>query len=422
MFPENFSRIQKLDTAGISSKDKSAARYIAFIVRHFNNRYSLFVFDADKQTISEWLVKEAMNIVANRKWGGQQQIAFSITASDYSTHEKILDYRTGKFILTDGASPSPAGKKRDRMEDVEVVELTTEGPGYSTVEVPRMEGDGDARRTKPAFNPYFIKIKDSLFYLTSYADKHPVKLSAGGQIILNQPRGVTQYQPVIVKNEGQFYIVKTDQPGSTAYDSLIYYGQYFLAWQTVNGKKKAGVIDADGKAIVPMEYDSLYADIKYFNLKNTTPAREKANYIIDLAEADSKYNYDKPYPYKRNYSGSITVFKNGKCGVINMKNEVLIPIEYELIARNNLQHSRPREDEFIILRQHNKYGIAHFKYNRPKSTPDFILIAGPVYDYIPGFYYKDYYGVKDFKLVGLYNEQFELMGYATESGKVFYKE
>ncbi|RYY46021.1 MAG: hypothetical protein EOO06_15360 [Chitinophagaceae bacterium] len=422
LYPDNFRRIQKIDTAGVSEKYKGASRYILFVVQHFNDAYSMFVVDADKQQISEWLLKEVAKIELHRGFAGTKKIAFTVTQNSFEQQHKLLDYSKGSFVVTNvEMKTSTSTKKRGEVE-VERVELTTEGAGrYDVTEAPRMEGDVQPARPAPAFNPYFIKTRDSLFYVVSHQDKRAVPQATGSQVILMEPRATTQYQPVILKNEGKFFITRTASPGTIAYDSLIYFGKYFLAWQTINGRSKAGVIDADGNPIIPFEYDSLYADIRFFNLKNTTPARDKANYIIDLPEADSKYRSDKPYPYKRTFSNHITVFKNGKAGLLNMKNEIIIPLEYELIARNNLQHSRPRQDDFLLLKKNGFYGIGNLAYAKGANNPALALVAPPAFEYIPGFYYKDYYGLKDFRLIGLYNEQYEFMGYAGGEGRLYYK-
>lgn len=419
LYPENFRRIQKVDTAGIS-KDKKTARYILFVGIGLNERYNMFVFDADQQKISDWLVKDAFKIEADRKRSSDKQISFNITDKSAAQNTQVLDYSSGRFVLSasPATSSAQAAKKRNMEEQVEVIDI---GPGgYDPPAIPMEEGKTEMK--KPAFNPYHIIIKDTLYYLTGYEDRHPVKLSTGGKIIFTQPKGITQYQPVIVKNNNRFYIVKQDKLSEASYDSLIYFGTNFLAWQQVNGKTKAGMINTDGTAIIPLEYDSVYADIRYFNLKDKNPASNKPNYIIELTEADSKYNYDKPYPYKRNFSNFLTVFKEGKCGLITVKGETTIPIEYEMIAKNNLQHSRPKEDEFLILKQQDKFGIATLEYSREKKRPELLFIVPPTFKYIPGFFYPNYYGIKNYKLIGLYSEQMEFKGYASQAGKLFYTE
>ncbi|MFT3979041.1 MAG: WG repeat-containing protein [Ferruginibacter sp.] len=417
MYPDYFKRIQKVDTTGISSKDKKSGRYILFVGIQFDDKFSMFVFDADQQKISEWLVKDAFKIEAERKSIANQQIAFTITDKNAEKSSKVLDYTSGKFILT--ASPAkPTPKNTDRTEQVEVVEA---GPGgYDDVPVPPAAENSPVRE-KPKFNPYYIFAKDTLYYLTSYESKHPLKLPPNGKVFLIEPRGMTQYQPVIAKAENQFYIVKEDHLGAVAYDSLIYFGSYFLAWKKINGQVKAGMITAGDSAIIPFEYDSLYADMRLFNMEDKS-RNGQPNYSIILREADSKYSYGNPYPYKRALSNVLTVFRNGQCGLISIKGETIIPIQYQLIAKNNEQFSLPRMDEFILLKQHDLYGMSSLQYSKDKKQLEAVPIIAPVLKYTPHYYLPGYYGVKGFTLIGLYDDQLQFKGFASSTGKLYYND
>ncbi|RQO31816.1 hypothetical protein DBR32_07705 [Taibaiella sp. KBW10] len=418
LYPESFKRIENVDTAGVSSKDKKAARYLLFVAMHFDNSYSMFVFDTDQQKISDWLVKNALKIASDVKQPSGKTLPFIVTDKQGMRSAKILDYSTGKFILHSGGTLNPPPEKEKRIERVEISEV--DAGVYAEVAAPNMideKGSGKA----PEFIPYHILIKDTLYYLKNHDKKYPVRLSKGGTVILTVPRGMTQYQPVIVKNENRFYIVKEDKPGAVAYDSLVYFGTDFLAWKTINGQTKAGLINANDSVLVPLQYDSIYAGIKLFNLKDKNPAG-KPNYQIVLREADSKYDYGNTYPYKRTPTNTLTVFKGGKCGVITIKGDTIIPIRYDLIAQNDLAHSKPKVDDFLLLKQNGFYGIASLKYSSEQKRQELSFIAAPAFEYIPAFYYPDYFGVKGYKLIGLYNEQMEFKGYASEKGMPFYKD
>lgn len=417
LYPANFRRIEKIDTAGISSRDKKSGRYILFTAVHTDDKRSLFVFDADRQEISDWLIKDAVRLSADRHRESDKQIQLTIINERHVESRPILDYSSGKFLLR----AAPPSTKREEQEE-KVLSPMNISDYDAVVEVPVIPGSD--RYNKPVkFTPYHIMIRDTLYYLTSYEDRqHPIILPPGGKVILTEPRGVTQYQPVIVKSNNHFYIVKEDKPGAIAYDSLIYFGSNFLAWKTINGQMRAGVINAGDSAIVPFEYDSVYANIRSFNLENNNPGVTTHNYHPVLREADSKYSSSTTYPYKRQQSNFITVFKNGKCGVVDVSGNIILPVEYELIGKNNLQHSKPREDDFILLKQHGRYGMGLLQYNREKKRTDIIIAAAPAFEYIPGFFYPDYYGIKDYLLIGLYDEQYKFKGFVSDKGKVFYKD
>lgn len=425
LYPENFKRIQKIDTTGISSKDKKTARYILFSGIDFDNKYSLFVFDADQQQITEWLLKDATKLQPDRRRMPDRQIIFDITDKNYSQSTQLLDYSGGKFVLKPYSSNKNTSEGQSRgnghgkIEDVEVVELT-EG-NYMSVEAPPAPDRESGPRPTPKFNAYHQLIKDTLFYVTGHQSRKALALPAGTKIIFKEPRGTNQYQPVMVRFQNKFHILNEETPGAIAYDSLIYFGKYFLAWKNINGRSKAGVINSNDSIVVPFEYDSLYAGIRYFELKDMNPAG-KSNYQPVLTEADSKYDYNKKNPYSRSMANFLTVFANGKAGIINLKHEIIIPLAYELIAQNNLQHSRPQVDEFILLKQNGRYGLTHLKYNNTGKQYKMEQTVAPVFSYIPGFYYYNYFGVKDFMLIGLYDDNYEFKGFASEKGVTYFKD
>lgn len=428
LYPENFRRIQKMDTAGESSIHKNTARYILFMTTSFNNRYSLLVVDADRQEIAEWPVKDAYKLQPEQGKIGQHQIIFSITDSNMVSTIQMLDYSTGKFLL--GPVPGKVTlKSRERREDdnIAVQEVSIgNGTGMGTAGSPGMDvavpNEERVTRRTPAFNPYYIFVKDSLFYLTSYQDRRAVTMGTGTKVILTEPLGMTQYQPVMVRQGDRFYIVKDGQVGTVAYDSLIYFGSYFLAWKKIKGQTKAGVINASDSIVVPFRYDSLYAGIRYVEVKDQNPAANKPNYKIIFKEADSKYDYTKLNPYKRSQESLLTVFVNDRAGVISMKGDTVIPFQYQMIARNSIGHMKPKEDEFIVLKQNGRYGLTNLKYNKEKKHNEMSSASiAPVFEYLPGFYYPNYFGIKNFRLIGLYDDQLQFMGYGTPDGKVFYQ-
>ncbi len=434
LFPENFKRIQKIDTAGISSKVKGQSRYILFMVLNFKDEKSLFVFDGDRQEISNWLIKDAYKLEMDPAASNQMQkkIVFRSTDKHYDQVAQQIDYASGSFVISklpvtniNGGAYGNRGYGNQGYNGEETMaqqrEITTKdlGDSYDAVPVPDAI---PAPVREPVFQRYYIFAKDSLFYMTGSKAREAIQTPAGTKIILREPRGMTQYDAVMAKSAGRFYIINNGLMGTTAYDSLIYFGEYFIAFQQINGRQKAGVIRADATPFVPMHYDSLYAGIPYFDFENTDPGGRSV-YRPKLREADSKYAYEKKNPYSRTFTDRLTVFLNGKAGVVTVKGDTIIPLEYQMIAQNNLGHSRPREDDFIILKKDDRYGLTKLEYNRETKKNEMSkLTISPRFHFIPGFFYANYYGVKGFKLVGLYDEGFEFKGFADESGKAFFED
>lgn len=426
LYPGNFKSIRKMDTAGVSSKNKNESRYILFWVEGFNNKHSLLVFDADVQAVSDWLVKDAYKLKPDRYRTTPGQLMVDIIDSNKNSSVQLLDYTNGKFTLqpTTAIITNPK-KRREEKEVVEAVSLVGADPGDyrgETVAVPEPGGEEGTARPAPKFNPYHTFAKDSLFYITSYENRIPVQLPPAAKIIRMVPLAMTQYQPVIIIADNHFYIVKDNHLGETAYDSLIYFGQNFLAWKKVGDKTKAGVISNSGAIIIPFQYDSLYAGIRYAELVDKNLAADTPNYQLVFKEADSKYSRDKINPYVRSHTNLFTVFIKDKCAVVNFKNDIVIPFKYQMIVKNSMGHSRPREDEFVILKDNGRYGLTNLQYDSQKKQEAMNNTIEPIYEYLPGFYYPGYFGIKGYRLIGLYNEQNNFMGYATENGKTFYRE
>ncbi len=426
LYPENFRRIQKMDTAGVSSKNKNSSRYILFWTTSFNDRHSLFVFDADQQEISNWLIKDAYKLQPDNIGNKSKQIGFAVTDSNMNSSMQLLDYATGQFILQPMNGEGTVKNKTRKYHDAEIVEYSSGSGSYggdrgieAIVAVP--EPEGRPSRPEPAFNPYHLFVKDSLFYMTGKETRKTVALPTGTKIISLQPNGITQYQPVMVRYQDHFYVIKDEKLGTDAYDSLIYFGKYFLAWKKINGQTKAGVIDGDEKEIIPFQFDSLYAGIRYMELKNITPGAKTSNYQTIFRESDNRYSYDKLNPYSRSFDNLLTAFVKGDAGVISIKGDTVIPFNYQLIAKNYMQFSRPKEDDFILLKQYDKYGLTLLQYSKEKKHSEMSSkTVAPVFNYIPGYFFSDYYGIKGFVLVGLYDEQTNFMGFATGKGKTYY--
>jgi len=428
LYPDNFKRIQKMDTAGVNN-NKNGCKYILLWVVNFSDRHSLIVFDADKQEISDWLVRDAYKIEPDRNREKATEMLVGITDSNRHYSFQLLDYKSGKFLLQPTTETPKGRSKRDDDNTIAVQEVSGMGMGNGRgisgddgspmVEMPpALEGKPSHR--EPKFITYFSRVKDSLFITNGPKIFKRVPLPIGSKVILMEANGMTQYQPVITKQGNQFFIVADEQPGTKPYDSLVYFGKYFLAWKKINGQTKAGIITSSDSIIMPFQYDSLYVGIRYVDLVDKTPASNTPHYQMVFKEADSKYDYTIK-PYNRTFINYVTVFTKGKCGVITIEGDTVIPVRYDMIGKNSLQHSRPMEDDFIIIKQNGKYGITALKHAKGQKHPEMSSnTIQPVFEYIPGFYYKNYYGIKNFNLVGLYNEQREFMGFATEQGKLFY--
>ena len=106
----------------------------------------------------------------------------------------------------------------------------------------------------------------------------------------------------------------------------------------VQRNNKFGVMDFNQQIIIPFEYN----EIKYLN-QGVFLLRKKSKYLLQKANKKlGQAYYDKielssPYYIAR---------KNGKYGIINQENEILIPFEYTRIDKKNSKYFRVYKDDY----------------------------------------------------------------------------
>ena len=415
VYLENFSRLEKGDTTGTSSKNKNEARFILFAAEHIDNRKSIFVFDADKQVISEWLVKNAVNIKLEEISRERKNVLFEFTDSAYQEKTAQIDYNKGKFVLYAVKNKEKPIKKygSGNMGTVSEETLVTDAP----MAIPMDRDMQTVKYDPPPFKPYTSLKKDSLFYHPEENKKVLMPIDSTMKLIFQEDKQKIFYRPVVYKKEGKFGMIFKGEVMKPDFDSLVYFGNRFIAYKLNGNKISCGILDENGIVAIPFIYDSIKADIP---LLDVDFSKDNDHRFI-IKEANERNRYIKSNPYVRQASELTTVYKDGLAGITDSKGEIIIPMAYTLIARNNLNFMRPNISEYIILNRNNLYGYTKIDYNSKLKKYEAPNIATPVFPYIPCYYYQHYYSVKEFKLFGLYDEHFKLKGYASENGTTYFE-
>jgi hypothetical protein len=414
VYPENFSHLEKGDTTGISIKNKNEARYILFAAEHIDGRKSLFVFDADKQVIAEWLVRNAVNIKLEEISRDRKNVSFEFTDSVYQEKTAQIDYNKGKFVLY-------AVKNKEKTKKYGSGNMGTATEETLATDVPMaIPMDIDMSTIKydpPPFKPFMSLKKDSLFYHAGENKKILLPVDSTMKLIFQEVKQTNFFKPLVYKKEGKFGMIINGEVMKSDYDSIIYFGYMFIAYKLNGNKLSCGILDENGMAAIPFIYDSIKADIP---LQDVDFSKEN-NYRFILKEANERNRYIKSNPFVRPASEFITVFKDGLTGVSNLKGEFIIPVAYTLIARNNLNFIRPKLSEYIILKKNNLYGYTKIEFNKNQKKYEAIITSEPSFPYIPCFYYQNYYDLKGTRLFGLYDDQFKFKGYANENGTNYFE-
>jgi hypothetical protein len=161
---------------------------------------------------------------------------------------------------------------------------------------------------------------------------------------------------------------------NVSYEYVSYLGGgNFLVFK--NGK--SGIIDKNLKIIIPLEYDHLEAG-KWA--------------LTELDYLSGRENFISFSGFRKDLT---IAYKNGRAGIINKSNDVIIPFQFDII--NNLKN----QDNIFVVGMNKKYGIINLKGE---------IITPIIYDAI--YQYDDqlsYINVELDSKYGLLNELGELI-------------
>lgn len=430
LYPDNFKYIRPIDTVGISAINKKRARYALIAVTDFDDAYSLFVYDCDKQKISEWLLKDYYKVTLDRSLslpGRSIYLTASRQRSDAKEPMKIIN-DNGKFTL----QKVPVKQEDDRQEVYEGSGYGS-GTGRGSGDVKVMDGgdvpepytyvkaDGGSVTPTPKkikkYSTNSFEIKDGKLFLSERiagqkeaspaiefqmpASDKPYafeSISYGGVIEDTEEKRVN-LKNIILYKSGDHYgiILSKEQTIPSRYESITPLAfdvagnrtlLFIVGQKDVNTPQiKYGLIDKTEKVIIPILYDELdpFALSKY---------------------ATKEFNvYIKYWRVK----------KDGKYGVITPFDGMVLPVSYDEIEANKTNYLR-HDDDFISLKKDGLYGfVADWDFTAEK-------IIQPVFPYKVGFYDRNYQKEKRLLLLGLVNNEGKFFCYARKDGFLYYKE
>ncbi|BAP29699.1 uncharacterized protein CHSO_0662 [Chryseobacterium sp. StRB126] len=131
----------------------------------------------------------------------------------------------------------------------------------------------------------------------------------------------------------------------------------------IYGRKngKTGLLDENGKVKIPFQYKDLY------ELDDDTQLFIGDHKVIDIENKPILFGYDTLVPIHYNHQKFIAS-KNKKFGVVDIKNKVLLPLEYDEIS--NWVEYGPEKRHFVVKK--GKHGLIEYE--------TFKTIILPVYD------------------------------------------
>lgn len=344
--------------------------------------YEVAVYDVKTGKISERLLQ---NLNSLRTDGERYDTSLSLKYSNENNfyYEKYLSVKDGKYVLID--SPENHQYREEDYSDYDnvVPPPIMERAGEAPVEMIKSVGSPPPAVSPPVSRPkrpdYFALNAEKQLLINNEIWNNPQAYSF--ELIDDQQ---TQTEPVIItaKNGRKGLLHSDSATVSAHYDHLQYimnqhgitiYDQryfYYAGQKDHSGKMKYGIIAGDGRALVPLIYDSIQINMQ-------------ESYWDTDDEKNKKIGFREPFTYdgkkKRilqfdssgfldSNKGFMVAWKNGKCGLIGMDHLIYLPLEYDRIFKNGYSFTRDSNyemvDKFIVLEQNKRYGIIEFDGSR----------------------------------------------------------
>ncbi len=193
-------------------------------------------------------------------------------------------------------------------------------------------------------------------------------------------------------NDAMFRIATTDIENGfnnvtitkAANEEYDFFGKEIPSWakgegylQVVGLHGKYGYINDEGETVIPIMYDEVdvpnHSD--YWDGRGLMPVciNSKWGYINYHGEVVVPIEYDAVSSY-RNYTGVLTVKKEGLYGVFNLKGDALLPIQFKTIEGDYFKKN------VFAVNMGGKYGFYDSNYQ---------LVIPCKYDYVSGFSEED---------------------------------
>lgn len=394
------------ESFGGSNEDKNNI----FLFRGLNpeKQETLYVYDSDKQKITDKLLENSKRIDVADKDFATKQLFIVRTTSDGQKDSFVIEYKSGKINIAPVTGKEVTGRSRRSGEkEISVVEINPDHIGHDVVpDMPTTERAESLPKTNYYNTTLSLENKTiTAIYKGYYSQKEivskTIELPAKSidivrgnwlQTFTSPGKSQNVYNYVTYSLEGKKGIFITDTLHiKPKYDHLTLVkfknGNGDLPVLIVGNKNAAGVmkygiINTKDEILVPLQFDK-----------------------IDYLE-DENYSRGKSVKTLEDY---MVVQKGGKYGIINYKNVELLPVKYTDIIRKSNSYSTT-----YTLRNGDKYGVLKFEMKTKKDFAD-ALFPYPVGDII-----KDFAGIKGKDMIVLEKGD-KLFCYAHPDGFLYYK-
>jgi len=401
---EGFKRLELVDTAGTHSRNPQKARYALLFMENFKKEFKMCVFDAEMGGIKECLFENVTDFEVKNKDLKTKSFYIKFRDAHGNIQNKVVKITSDYFLLEEMTEAKTLPETKPLQELVE--------------ENIQRNADLEVASPQNSASPYYQLENGVLNYKNGKNEDKTIEIKKYIQPIFKNPRYLNYSNSLIYKKGNQYGLFQNGEITEAKYDSMIYFGNdYYLVCKKKDAKLKCGTLDLNGNEVIPMEYDSIFPQMKYYQMEKDNTGRFQLvlkDEKVPMVKTNEEISYFiRPWV-------NIVVVKDGKAGVLSLNNDEIFPVDYDEIGLNGFKSGVGKNSQFIVLKKDGQYGVVMKNYD-PLTQQTLQSIIEPIFPYFPAFYFKDYYGKKDFYLFGLVDEQGEIQTYASGIGRIYSK-
>lgn len=416
---------------GFEAHRGGGSAFLSIVAEHYDKTVSILVFDVKNQVMIEPVLDHVKDFNLDRNSSSDNTLVCTYTDADYNYYHSRIYYdpQLGYYVR------APYSERRNDYEyqaedmyyggDVEMVEMEVEEvPVMVTEEMPKPKAPESfhAAPAPPVAPVHFIKLSNAEIK----CGLDTIHILADEKIDLADRYSDHQRHPLIIsKGEKRGLIFSSTERGELLYDSLRYIkNQYGIFTSSHNflylagikdqesGQWAFGLLDGKGDELIPLMYEYLTPNLP----------------VIYIAEDEQRNNdhfgFRQPYTYSDDIKQLLTLYqegiflakKNGKFGVIDSGNKIILPFEYEMLWENDLSFLKTMkvEDDFYVYQKADSYGA--FKLNSKKEIS---METGPVFPDVPVYVYRNYGNIQGFDLYNLATAKDLYLYLGGNNGKIY---
>ena len=438
LLSKNVEKFKFIGGSTMEIMQQKQSPIISILAEHYDGSVSLLLFDSKSQKMLKPQLDRVTNFDMDRDAGNESFFVCSYMDSNY-TYEKskvYFDIEKQHYVVAPYTDESYNSNSFDGESTGEYLGESTYGGDYGVVEeylepMNDIQSEGvevppmpqiPAAKPKPIYP--FIKINDT----TIAYGNDTIRAGEGQKFSFYDRYSKSQMQSIIVSKDKKYSLLFPDSLStSLLYDSLRYiknqYGIFTFSHSLLylaglknenSGEWKFGIIDQSGKEVIPIRYEYLSP-----NLPESSHERdEKTQKGHFKFRQPDDYSGDKDFLLTLKSTGLFVASKNGKQGVINLKNEEFMPFEYDMIWENGLSFltTYKVDDDFCVYQKGERYGVFKIDHNQIK-----ILDTGLIFPKIPVYVYRDYMGIKGMDIYNLADNDILYFCLQSSNGVLYYK-